>query len=231
MQLSEKLYWYPWKGRANNCNSFLLKGSQVILFDPGHIENEINENCLEMLSSRLQGDGVTLEDIDLILCTHGHPDHTESVGAVREKSGAPAGIHQADDFILEGIMQHYKSRTGEDLPSIKADFYLEEGPLQKANGLTLTEKIEVITSPGHSPGCVCFYLPDEKALVSGDTIFQNSIGRTDFPGGDMSAMQESVEKLSQLENVELLLPGHMGFVTGADSVKRNFEQIKRYFFS
>jgi len=230
MQLTEQLFWYPWQGRANNCNSYLLKGKQTILFDPGHIYNDFGESCLEMLSRQLTADGINLADIDLILCTHGHPDHVESVGIIREKSGARIGIHQADEFILDALTQHYASRTGKELPSLKPDFYLDEGALDLDGPNGQADKIEVLHTPRHSPGCVCFYLPAEKALVSGDTIFQGSIGRADLPGGDMDTLGQSVEKLSALKDLELLLPGHMGCVTGAAAVKNNFAQIKRYFF-
>lgn len=231
MQLTEKLYSYIWQGRANNCNSYLLKGEKTILFDPGHIYNDFGESCLEMLTRQLTADGIDFTDIDLILCTHGHPDHIESVGIIREKSGAPIGIHQADEFILDALTQHYASRTGKELPSLKPDFYLEEGTLDLNDAGGHAEKIEVLHTPGHSPGCVCFYLPDQKALVSGDTIFQGSIGRADLPGGDMETLGHSVEKLSTLEGVELLLPGHMDYISGNAAVQNNFSQIRSFFFS
>lgn len=231
MQLTEQLYAYPWRGRANNCNSYLLKGEQTILFDPGHIYNDFNESCLEMLVRQLSADGFKLEDIDYILCTHGHPDHVESAGLVREKSGARFGINRSDEFILDALTQHYASQIGKELPSLKPDFYFEEGELELGEGNSQSDRIQVLHTPGHSPGCVCFYLPDHKALISGDTIFEGSIGRADLPGGDMETLGESVDKLSRLEGVEMLLPGHMGYVTGADAVRRNFDQIIRFFFS
>lgn len=230
MQLSEKIYFYPWTGRANNCNSYLLKGEQVILFDPGHIKNEFDENCIEALRAGLKSDGFSFEDIDLILLTHAHPDHSEAAGLVREEAGAKLGMHEEDFFILEGITLAFEERSGLKLPAYQPDFYFKEGLIEEAAGLALSEKVEVIFTPGHSPGSVCFYLEEEKALISGDTIFQNSIGRTDFPGGDMEKMRASVDKLAALENVELLLPGHMGYVNGKEAVARNFAQIKRYFF-
>jgi len=231
MQLTEKLYWYPFQGRANNCNSYLLRGNQTILFDPGHIYNDFNENCLEMLVRQMAGDGLELADIDLILCTHGHPDHVESVGIVRDKSGARVGIHRGDEFILDALMQQYASRTGKELPSLKPDFYLEEGRLDLDSSNGQSDRIEILHTPGHSPGCVCFHLPEHKALISGDTVFEGSIGRTDFPGGSLEELGRGVDKLSLIEGIELLLPGHMGYISGSAAVKNNFELIKRYFFS
>ncbi len=231
MQLTEKLYWYPWQGRANNCNSYLYKGEQLIMFDPGHINNELNENCLEMLGSQVAADGFNLTDVDLILCTHAHPDHIEAVGVIREQSGARFGVHREDEFIIEAITRHYSEQDAAEPPSLKPDFYLEEGDLEPGSSTATGDGIKIFHTPGHSPGCVCFYLPLEKALISGDTVFESSIGRADLPGGDMQTLGQSVEKLSRLEEVEMLLPGHMGYVSGASAVKRNFDQIKRFFFA
>ncbi len=230
MQLTEHLYWYPWQGRANNCNSILLKGKQTILFDPGHIYNELNENCLDQLIRDMSADGIKIDDVDLILCTHGHPDHVEAVGTIREQNGARFAVHSNDEFILDAILKHYAAQKGRELPSLKPDYYLEEGKLDLGPVNSQGDQIEVLHTPGHSPGCVCFFLPEHKTLVSGDTIFEGSIGRADLPGGDMHTLGQSVEKLSRLEGVELLLPGHMGHVTGETAVKQNFDQIKRFFF-
>jgi len=112
MKLTEKLYWYPWQGMANNCNSYLYKGEQVVLFDPGHIYNDMGENCLDQLINQLSKDGFSVQDIDLILCTHGHPDHVESVGTLRDQSGARFGVHRGDEFILDAIAQHYAAQKG-----------------------------------------------------------------------------------------------------------------------
>ncbi len=230
MQLTEHLYWYPWQGRANNCNSIVLKGKQTILFDPGHLYNELNENCLDQLTRDMSADGIDINDVDLILCTHGHPDHVEAVGTIREQCGARFAIHKDDQFILDAIAQHYAAQKGRELPSLKPDFHLAEGKLDLGAANSDTDTIEALHTPGHSPGCVCFYLPEHKTLISGDTIFESSIGRADLPGGDMNTLGQSVEKLSRLQNVELLLPGHMGHISGAAAVERNFEQIKRFFF-
>jgi len=228
MQLTNQLFFYPWQGPGNNCNSILFNGEKTILFDPGHMNNQISDQCLEMLMKQMGADGFALPDVDLILCTHGHPDHVEAAGFVRDQSGAKIGIHKEDEFIIDKIIRHF---TGEaiDFPSLAPDFYLEEGELDTGTS-SEAERIEVLHTPGHSPGGVCFYLPGQKALISGDTIFDGSIGRADLPGGSMETLGQSVEKLSRLEDLELLLPGHMGYIEGASRVKSNIEQIKNFFF-
>ena len=228
MQISDKIYGYPWRGRGNNCNSYLFKGEKTVLFDPGHIYNEFRESGSDNLARQISADGFKLEEIELILCTHGHPDHVESAGLARERSGAKLAIHRQDEFILEVLEQRYAAAAGKEIPSLKPDFYLQEGALELGTG----EKdiIRVICTPGHSPGSVCYYLPQHKVLITGDTVFESSIGRSDLPGGDMNELKQSVAKLAALEDVELLLPGHMGFVSGRDNVRRNFERIRQAFF-
>lgn len=228
MQIDDKIYGYLWRGRGNNCNSFLLKGKKTVLFDPGHIQNELRENCLDILSRELKADGIQLEDIELILCTHGHPDHIEAAGVIREQSGALLALHRQDEFIIDAMEQRYAAAGAGEMPSIKPDFYLQDGELEL--GLGETEQVTVIHTPGHSPGSVCFHLPGLNALITGDTVFQDSIGRSDLPGGDMNELGESVARLARLDSVELLLPGHMGFIRGAENVSRNFDRIKTFFF-
>ena len=228
MQINQSLYSYPWQGRGNNCNSYLLRGKKTVLFDPGHIINEFRESGFEQLIRQISADGLKPEEIDLILCTHGHPDHVEAAGKARETSGAKLAIHRQDEFILEVLEQRNDAAYGKKAPSLRPDFYLQEGYLKPASAEN--DLILVIHTPGHSPGSVCFYLAEHKALITGDTVFEGSIGRSDFPGGDMSELEKSVAKLAALEDVELLLPGHMGCISGKERVRHNFERIQRAFF-
>lgn len=78
--------------------------------------------------------------------------------------------------------------------------------------------IEVIATPGHKEDCVCFYLPDEGILFSGDTLFQESIGRTDLPGGDMSTLIRSLKRLQELPEKTVVYPGH-GYTTTIEHEK------------
>jgi glyoxylase-like metal-dependent hydrolase (beta-lactamase superfamily II) len=227
MKLMEHLYAYPWRGRGNNCNSYLVTGEKTVLIDPGHIHNEWGERCLDTLVRRLSEDGFYLEQVDLILCTHGHPDHVEAASVIKEKSGAQVALHREDEPIIAEIERYFGSAAGQAKAALKPNIYLQEGDLDLGEG---AEQIRVIHTPGHSPGSVCFLLPRLKVLISGDTVFENSIGRSDLPGGDMATLGRSIDKLAALQDVELLLPGHMGFVSGAEDVRRNFERIKYFFF-
>ncbi len=225
MLLTGNIYWYPWEGYGNNCNTYLLAGEKNVLVDPGHLRNESRESCMDALERKVKADGFSFEDIHLIICTHGHPDHYESASFLREKSGARIAIHKDEEPMLQAMAGIYRERQGDNAPDLNPDIFLDEGDLEVGD-----LAIKVIHTPGHSPGSVCFYLPNENALISGDTVFRSSIGRTDLPGGDMEAMRESVDKLSLLDNVQLLLPGHMDQVEGEENVKRNFQTIKNFFF-
>jgi glyoxylase-like metal-dependent hydrolase (beta-lactamase superfamily II) len=107
----------------------------------------------------------------------------------------------------------------------KPAFFLQEGEL------TLGDKtFQVILTPGHSPGSVCLYWPEKKALFTGDVVFSQSIGRTDLPGGSGKQLKESISRLAELD-VEVLCPGHGDVVAGRENVKKNFKLIKDFWFN
>ena len=117
-----------------------------------------------------------------------------------------------------------------DPPQFEAFFYLQEGELTLGKQHVLN--LQVLHTPGHSPGSVCLYCPDTKVLITGDVVFFGSIGRTDFPGGSLATLMQSIDKLSTLD-VEYVLPGHSteygALIEGSDKVKRNFQAIKMMF--
>jgi hydroxyacylglutathione hydrolase len=231
MRLSDRFYAYFWQGYGNNCNSYIYRGEKTVLIDPGHIVNESGERCFETLAGSVSADGLKLEDIELILCTHGHPDHVEAGGLIREQSGdARLAVHREDAFFIEGLEERIAAAGSAKPLSLKPDFYLQQGELKLGSGKAEADRIRVLHTPGHSPGSICFYFSEEKALITGDTVFESSIGRSDLPGGDFAALGRSVALLAGLEEVELILPGHMGPVRGAEAVRRNFELIRRMFF-
>jgi len=151
--------------------------------------------------------------IEMILLTHSHWDHIAEAALLKRKLGVPIFIHREDAANLE--------RPGSDrLPllipviGVKPDQYLTD-----RQHLALGElDIEVIHTPGHSPGCVCFYLKNEKVLISGDTLFQGTMGNLSFPTSRPDLMSDSLKKLAALPPETRVLPGHGSETTiGAES--------------
>jgi hydroxyacylglutathione hydrolase len=216
MKLSETLHPFIWRdATANNANTYLINGSKKILIDPGH--DHLFGNVKDHLSKL----SVTPQDIDLILLTHGHPDHVEAVRSF-SNSQALIALHETELSFIKTLAPHYGVAMG--ITNFEPPLLLREGDLQVGD-----LKFQVIHAPGHSPGSICLYWPQEKALFTGDVIFYQGIGRTDLPGGDGQALKERIRRLSKLE-VEHLLPGHGEVVSGAPLVKRNFSEVERVWF-
>jgi len=217
MKLLKNLYYYPEKGMMD-CNTYVIKDKLSILIDPG-----LNE-YLPALLQDMQKDGIDPKTIDIIMNTHLHGDHSWSNEAFKQASGAEILLPTVQKQLGDAATTQASKFFGVPTAQFSEDRVIDEDHLS----LGETE-IEIIPSPGHSPESVCFYLRKEKVLICGDVIFNQNTGRVDLPGGDADQLKQSIEKLSKLD-VEYLLPGHMGIVTGADNVKRNFEFIKQYVF-
>jgi glyoxylase-like metal-dependent hydrolase (beta-lactamase superfamily II) len=216
MEISEGLHAFVLRDpRANNANTYLINGSKKILIDPGH--HHLFENVRDHLSKL----SITPQDIDLIILTHGHPDHVEAVRAFSH-SRALIALYETERDFVKKLAPHYGTAMG--ITDFEPQILLREGEL-----LLGDMKFQVIHAPGHSPGSICLYWPQEKALFTGDVIFYQGIGRTDLPGGDGQALKESIRRLSRLE-VEHLLPGHGEAVSGGEIVKRNFSEVERVWF-
>lgn len=234
MRLAENFYCYIWQGRGNNCNSCLftnvLRGEHPhVIVDPGHITNEMGESCFDFLNKALEEDGLKVSDVGLIINTHGHPDHCQANELVIQKSGAWVTLSEEEDEFRNTVGKKLYSMFRIKAPQFTPLFYLKEGALS----LGAKNKIElhVFHTPGHSPGSVCLYWPDNKLLITGDVVFYGSIGRTDFPGGSLSQLKRSIDKLSQLD-VEYLVPGHSteygSLIRGRFNVERNFQAVKLF---
>ena len=200
---------------ANNANTYLIKGSKTILIDPGH--QLLFENVKDHLSKLT----ITPHDIDLVILTHGHPDHVEAVRAFTN-SRALIALHQAELDFIRRLAPHYGAAMG--IKEFEPQILLQEGELQVGN-----MTFQIIHAPGHSPGSICIYWPQEKALITGDVIFCQGLGRTDLPGGNGQTLKESIKKLARLE-VEHLLPGHGETLSGRELVKKNFSEVERVWF-
>ena len=126
----------------------------------------------------------------MTVLTHSHFDHTAGCAAVIAKYGTPFGMSRADMPYLED-MQRQAAAFGFGTTALSApSFWLDDTPEIRWGEVSL----QVIATPGHSAGSVCFYAPGEHMLFAGDTIFQGSIGRTDLPGGDYDTLMDSIEQ-------------------------------------
>ena len=228
MQLTNNLYYYPWQGVGNNCNSYLIAGEVVTLIDPGHFTNEYDEPCLEMLIAGLEEDGFQLSDINLVIMTHLHPDHGEAAPVIKAAGTARIAYHETDEPHLSKIRSWYKNPLAPEEPyELKPDFYLQEGDFTL--GLLQKAELMILHTPGHSPGSICIYWPAEKALFTGDVVFAASIGRTDLPDGNDRLLKQSITRLQNFE-AEYLLPGHMNIVQGNDKIKQNYQFVLQNYF-
>ena len=242
LKLAKNLYFYIWQGRGNNCNTCLftnvLRGERPhVIIDPGSIVNELREPCFDSLLMAMQGDGFKVDDIGLIINTHTHPDHCEAMETIVQKSRpenekgkvtqALIALSREEEVYHRTIGKNLYSKLGLNVPQFEPFIYLVEGDL--ILGKERKINLQILHTPGHSPGSLSIYWPDNKVLIPGDVIFHGSIGRTDFHGGSITLLRQSIEKLSKLE-VDYLLPGHSteygNIIEGKENVVRNFQGIK-----
>jgi len=150
-----------------------------------------------------------LKDHDLrlvaVLLTHGHPDHLMGLKEIVDSTGAPAYMHPADAAMVRSIPPLFLRMLGLDDLELPEEFLpLEDGQELDLAGM----KFKVLHTPGHSEGSVCFLT--DGALFDGDLVFRGSIGRTDFPGGSMRTLLNSVrEKVFTLPGDTRIYPGHL----------------------
>ncbi|PIS02335.1 MAG: MBL fold hydrolase [Chlamydiae bacterium CG10_big_fil_rev_8_21_14_0_10_42_34] len=145
--------------------------------------------------------------IEKILLTHSHWDHFADADVLKSKTGAPLYVHPLDaNNLLEPGSDHIPLFV--TIHPVKADHLIREGEVICVGNL----KLEVIHTPGHSPGGVCFYVKEQNLLISGDTLFKGTIGTLSLPTAQPEEMWKSLEKLSKLPPTTRVVPGH-----GADT--------------
>ena len=145
-------------------------------------------------------------DLKAIFLTHGHADHMLGVGGLKEKLGLPVYACEAERELLADPAQNLSPALFRKTVSLNADVWVKDGQELTVAGMTF----RVLWTPGHTPGGCCYYSEEAGVLFSGDTLFAGSVGRTDFPGGSMSALVRGIkEKLTPLPDETKVYPGHM----------------------
>ncbi len=188
-----------------NCYFVYQEGStDVIFFDPADKGDYIYE--------KLQEKGLNVKGI---LLTHGHFDHIWGTNKLRELSGAPIYAYEAEKVLCEDAITNVSDQVGRPY-IVVPDYYVKDGEEITIAGMTC----KVIATPGHTVGSCCYYFEEAGMLIAGDTLFQESVGRTDLATGSMSAIIHSVkDKLFLLPDETKVYPGH-GDVTSIGHEKR-----------
>ena len=195
---------------AENCFLFRRDGSdRAVIVDPGDEAERILAAAEEL--------GVSIE---AILLTHTHFDHIGAVAPIAKATGAPVWCPEIEAPVLADINSFVPWPGFGPFESYDADHTVAGGEKLELAGM----EIDVIFTPGHSPGHVTYSVPDEAAIFSGDVLFQGSVGRIDLPGGDGPTLLESIRKLIEALPPETkVYPGHMGITSlGAEQATNPF---------
>jgi len=185
---------------AENCHIARRDGArEAVVVDPG----EEAPRLLEAIAA--------LElDVVAILLTHTHFDHVGAVAPLARATGAPVWCPELEVAVLADIMRYVPWDGFGPYESYDADHTVAGGERLALAGLD----IDVLLTPGHSPGHVTYHVPAEQAVFSGDVLFAGSIGRTDLPGGDTATLMRTLgELLDALPDETVVHPGHMGATT------------------
>lgn len=191
-----------------NCFIARPEGSpRAVIVDPGEEPERILALVREL--------GV---EVEAVLLTHTHFDHVGAVAPVARETGAPVYVSEIERPVLADIMSYVPFAGIGPYESYEADHVLRGGERLQLAGLD----IDVLFTPGHSPGHVSFAIPAERAVFSGDVLFQGSVGRTDLPGGDWDTLLASIATLvDSLPEDTTVYPGHMGITTLAAERRTN----------
>jgi Zn-dependent hydrolases, including glyoxylases len=176
-----------------NCY-FLIEENDLILIDPGDDASFILE---EIQRQRL--------NLKAIFATHGHFDHIGAVGEIQQSFNVPFYINEKDLFLVKRLNETAKYFLGYN-PYFLSPKNIKELNNKKFHVSRLT--FDVISTPGHTPGSVCFYFEDEKIIFTGDTLFKSGIGRYDFSYSDKKKLFESLKKILSLPDETIIYPGH-----------------------
>lgn len=177
-----------------NCYFVYREGEkEAVVFDPA--------DQGDMLYQKLTEAGFTVAAVFL---THGHFDHIWGTKRLCELSGASLYAYEAEKVLCEDAAANVSEQAGRAY-TVEPDVYLKDGEEITVAGMTF----RLIATPGHTVGSCCFYFEEDQILISGDTLFQDSVGRTDLPTGSYSELVRSIrEKLLVLPDEVAVYPGH-----------------------
>ncbi len=181
-------------------NTLIVSDSsgECLIVDAGNYTPQETERVKQYISEH------NLKPV-MLVNTHGHVDHMLGVEALKQAYGIPFALHGKDRFLIETAATHgaiYGFQVGE-IPTVDIDL---EGQQEVRFGQS---SLQIIETPGHTPGHIALYSPENKLLITGDTLFKESIGRTDLPGGDYSWIMRSIlDKLMPLGGDVRFYPGH-----------------------
>jgi glyoxylase-like metal-dependent hydrolase (beta-lactamase superfamily II) len=195
---------------AENCFLARAEGAEkLVVVDPGDEPERILARAAEM------GGGV-----EAILLTHTHFDHVGAVAELARATGAPVYCPQIEVPVLADINSYVRFPGFGPFESYDADETVAGGETLELAGLEL----DVLFTPGHSPGHVTYSARSEEAIFSGDVLFQGSVGRVDLPGGDWATLARSIQSLLDSHpDGTVVHPGHMGITTlGAERATNPF---------
>ena len=192
---------------ATNCYlATVPKSGEAFVVDPADRPDYI-EKCLKDLQVSLKG----------ILLTHGHYDHIGALDQLRRGGDVPVYANLLEKETLSDPQINLTADDGFPV-STQADIWLQDDEIFTLAGIS----VQMFSTPGHTAGGACYYLKEEKVLFSGDTLFQGSIGRTDFPGGSMKTLISSIRsKLFSLPDDVAVCSGHGPGTTIGDEKKYN----------
>jgi glyoxylase-like metal-dependent hydrolase (beta-lactamase superfamily II) len=200
-------------GAAFDGNVYLILDERPILVDAGMMAGPTLKNIKKYIDPT---------EIEMIILTHCHHDHSGAAPAIKEATGAKILLSDKEVGCVGDDLTTVAYLFGQEAPEYKVDGLLTEGMVIDLGKW----KLDVMETPGHSQGSICLYEKSEKILFSGDTVFPDgNIGRTDMYGGDTTELVGSVERLTKLD-VKTMYPGHME-ITSKD-VDRQIQMSLRF---